>query len=120
MAGPMIRAPLNMVEFNAMAFIRSSLPTMSTKKDCRAGMSNAFTTPSSAASTKICHTLMTPVRVSVAKIRARIIDEIWVPITIRWRLNRSATMPPSGATRNTGIWLANPVVPSNNAEPVRR
>ena len=50
----------------------------------------------------MCHTRMTPVRVSVAKTKARIMDEIWVPITIRWRLNRSATMPPSGATRNTG------------------
>ena len=30
---------------------------MSTKKDCRPGMSKAFTTPSSAASTKICQTV---------------------------------------------------------------
>ncbi len=58
MAGPMMRAPLNMEEFSAMAFIRSSLPTMSTRKDCRAGISNAFTTPSNAASTKMCQTRM--------------------------------------------------------------
>ena len=31
--------------------------TMSTRNDCRPGISNAFTTPSSAASTKTCHTL---------------------------------------------------------------
>ena len=59
MAGPMMRAPLNMDEFSAMAFIRSSLPTMSTRKACRAGMSKAFTTPSKAASTKMCHTCTT-------------------------------------------------------------
>jgi hypothetical protein len=31
-AGPIILAPLNMDEFKAMAFIKSSLPTMSTRK----------------------------------------------------------------------------------------
>ena len=38
-------------------------------------------------------------------------DAIWVPITIRRRSYRSATIPPIGATRNTGIWLANPTDP---------
>ena len=51
-----MRAPLNIDEFSAIAFIRSSLPTMSTMNACRAGMSNAFTTPSNAASTKMCQT----------------------------------------------------------------
>ena len=115
-----MRAPLNIDEFSAMAFIRSSLPTISTRNDCRAGISKAFTTPRSEASTKMCHTCTTPVRVSVAKIAARIIDEIWVAITRRWRLNRSATIPPSGATRNTGNWLANPAVPNNRGDPVMR
>ena len=41
-----------------MAFIKSSLPTMSTRNDWRPGMSNAFTTPSSAASTKISRTVI--------------------------------------------------------------
>ena len=36
MAGPITRAPLNIEEFSAIAFIRSSLPTMSTRNDCRA------------------------------------------------------------------------------------
>ena len=33
---------------------------------------------------------------------------------------QSATIPPTGATRNTGIWLAKPAAPSNSADPVRR
>ncbi len=34
------------------------------------------------------------------------------------RLLRSATIPPIGATRKTGIWLENPTAPSSNPEPV--
>ena len=67
MAGPMTRAPLNIEEFSAMAFIRSSLPTMSTRKDWRPGMSKAFTTPSRAASTKMCQTWTRPVSVSAGQ-----------------------------------------------------
>ena len=33
---------------------------------------------------------------------------------------RSATVPPTGATRNTGNWLANPTDPNSNGEPVIR
>ena len=43
-----------------------------------------------------------------------------VPITMRWRRRRSAAVPPSGASRKTGIWLANPTVPRSKAEPVSR
>src|SRR6266576_1861367 len=49
---------------------------------------------------------------------ARIIDATCVAMTIRWRLTRSATMPPMGANRNTGIWLANPTAPSRSDDPV--
>jgi len=38
----------------------------------------------------------------------------------RCRLYRSATMPPNGAVRKTGIWLANPTEPSNSEDPVSR
>ena len=34
------------------------------------------------------------------------------------RLMRSAVIPPIGATRNTGIWLAKPTDPSSKPEPV--
>ena len=119
-AGPTMRAPLNMEEFSAIAFIRSSLPTMSTRNACRAGMSNAFTTPSSVASTRMCHTCTFPVSVNAARRNASTMEAVWVPITIRCRSWRSATVPPSGATRKTGIWLANPTVPRSSAEPVSR
>src|SRR5580693_599822 len=36
------------------------------------------------------------------------------------RLKRSAAIPPNGANRNTGTWLANPTDPSSRAEPVSR
>jgi hypothetical protein len=37
MAEPTTREPLNIEEFRAMAFVRSSLPAMSTRKACRQG-----------------------------------------------------------------------------------
>ena len=40
-AGPIIRAALNEVEFSATAFDRSASPTSSETKVCRAGESNA-------------------------------------------------------------------------------
>ena len=78
-AGPTMRAPLNIDEFSAMAFIRSSRPTISTMNACRAGISNALTTPSNAARTKISDwTAMaecprTSTRATIAK--------VWVAIT---------------------------------------
>ena len=51
---------------------------MSMRNACRAGMSNAFTTPSPAASTMICHTCTRPVSVSNARIAARIMDAVCV------------------------------------------
>src|SRR5438309_8705717 len=75
MAGPTIRAPLNIEEFSAIAFIKSSLPTMSTRNAWRAGMSNALTTPSRADSTKMCHTCTLSVSVSPARINARRSEE---------------------------------------------
>src|ERR1035438_9131972 len=120
MAGPMMRAPLNMEEFKAIAFSRSSLPTMSIRNAWRAGMSNAFTTPRPAAIAIICQTWMRPDSVSSASTVARTMEAICVPMTTRRRLLRSATMPPIGAMMNTGIWLAKPTVPSSNAEPVMR
>ena len=42
-AGPTTRAALKIEEFNAMAFIRSSFPTMSLRNACRMGTSKALT-----------------------------------------------------------------------------
>ncbi len=50
-AGPMSRAPLNMPEFSATAFIRSSLPTISTTNAWRVGCSKALASPSTSART---------------------------------------------------------------------
>ena len=56
MAGPIKRVALNADEFSAMALARSSFPTISTKKDWRAGMSKAVAVPINVAST-----MMTPI-----------------------------------------------------------
>ena len=48
-AGPTTRAPLNIDELSAIAFIRSPRPTISAMNAWRAGMSNALTIPTSAA-----------------------------------------------------------------------
>ena len=69
---------------------------MSTRNDWRPGISNAFTTPSSAASTKMCHTCTLCVSVSAASTNASSIDATWVAITTCLRLLRSATIPPDG------------------------
>ena len=45
MAGPMMRAELNVVELMATALASSSLPTISTTNDCRTGMSTALIRP---------------------------------------------------------------------------
>src|SRR6266404_5732404 len=87
-AGPTTRAPLNIEEFSAMAFIRSSLPTMSIRKDCRPGISKAFTTPSRPARMKMCHTWTCPLNVSQARIPARIMEavrETSCPLKKSWK-----------------------------------
>ena len=68
----------------------------------------------------MCQTCTRPLSVSDARMPARIMEAVWVAITRRWRLTRSAMIPPKGATRKTGIWLAKPTLPSNRAETVRR
>ena len=49
-AGPIILAPLKIIEFSEIALGRSSRPTISTTNACRPGMSNELTKPLSAAS----------------------------------------------------------------------
>ena len=51
---------------------------------------------------------------------ARIMAEVWVAMTVRWRLYRSAMRPPSGEIRKTGICPAKPTMPSSAEEPVSR
>jgi hypothetical protein len=61
---------------------------------------------------------MWPDMVSVARIDASSIALACVATTTRCRLVASATTPPIGASRKTGIWLANPTRPSSIVEPV--
>ena len=119
-AGPTIRAPLNIDELSAMALIRSFRPTRSTTNTCRAGMSNAFTVPSSAAIANRCHTATRPVSVSPASVPASSIAQVCVAMMIRRRSPRSATIPPTVARRKTGICAAKPVIPSSADDPVSR
>jgi hypothetical protein len=119
-AGPTTRAPLNIEELSAMALTRSSRPTISTTNDCRAGMSNALVTPSSAAITKRCQTSTTPVSVRAASAAASSIAVVCVKTMMRWRLCRSATAPPTDASRKTGICPEKLTKPSSTADPVRR
>src|SRR5579862_6695095 len=58
--------------------------------------------------------------VSAASAKASSMDRAWVAMTMRWRLYRSATTPPMGDNRNTGIWLAKFTDPSSADEPVSR
>lgn len=51
MAGPTSRALLNWAEVSPTALTTCSRPTSSVTNDCRAGLSNAFVSPSTTAST---------------------------------------------------------------------
>jgi len=77
-AGPSTRVTLKAEEFRAMAFIRSSLPTISTKNDWRPGTSNAMTTPCSAARTTMWATVTTRAKTRPASKKARSMAAVWV------------------------------------------
>ena len=100
----------------AIAFSKSSRPTISIRNDCRAGTSNAFTTPSSVDSVIISQTRIIPVSVSVARTNASSMDDTCVAITTVRRGHRSATRPPSGDRRKIGIWFMKPSTPSSTEE----
>ena len=85
-AGPMARAALTIDELSAIALTRSSLPTISTTKDWRAGTSKALTMPRPAASAKTCQTCTRPENTSAASVSGRIIDAVCVTTRMRWRL----------------------------------
>ena len=57
-AGPTVRVKLNIIALKAIAWRKSSRPTMSTVKDCRVGTSIAVMMPSASASTMMIGTLM--------------------------------------------------------------
>src|SRR5712692_8853492 len=73
-AGPTTRAPLKIEEFNAIAFGKSSFPTICTKNACRIGTSNAFTIPTRNAMKMTSQSRIKCVSVSAASANARIIE----------------------------------------------
>ena len=92
-AGPKTRVALNIDEFNAIAFIRSSFPTISTRKDWRVGMSKALTIPRNAASAMTLSTVTLPVATRAASANACIMRSVCVMTTTRRLSLRSATTP---------------------------
>ncbi len=110
MAGPATRAPLNIEELSAIAFNKSSRPTISIRKDCRAGTSNAFTVPSSVARQIISHTRMRPPecpalqRVNASSIEATCVRDQ----PLAGAANGPPRVPARGDSRKMGIWLTKP------------
>src|SRR5216683_3114006 len=115
-AGPTALAPLKIEEFSAMAFGKSSFPTICTKKACRIGTSNALTMPTRNAITIKFHLPIKWAHVNPASTNARSMVIVCVTITPRCRSKRSPTYPPSEDRKSIGTWLANPNTPSKAAE----
>ena len=59
-SGPSMRATLNWIEFNAIALVRSCLPTSEGISDWYAGPPNACAVPVIKESSRMCHTSTTP------------------------------------------------------------
>ncbi len=78
MAGPIMRAALNEVEFRPTAFARSSSPTSSATKVCRAVESNALTHPKRNANRYTCHNRTRPESVKMLKPSASKPRMAWV------------------------------------------
>ncbi len=77
-AGPTAVAVLNIVEFRAMAFVRTGRSTISSTKDWRAGASKAFTTPRQKARTMMCQGATTRRKTSAERMKARSMLRVWV------------------------------------------
>ena len=101
-AGPKILAPLNIAEFKAIAFKRSSFPTISLIKACLVGASKAFTKPKHKAKNITCQTLTNPVKVRNAKIKAKIIAPVWVNMMNFRFFTRSANTPAGREKKRIG------------------
>ena len=76
--------------------------------------------PRQVARVKTCHTWTRPLSVSPASTSGKTIESVWVTRMMRWRLTRSATVPPIVANRKTGASVTNEVTPRSADDPVRR
>ena len=93
-AGPMMREQCTTTLFNATAFKTRSEPTISTTKDCRAGLSKAKTVPRTKTSASTIHGSTSPLRVRPKSVSAGTISDSCV-IVSSVRLDiRSASNPP--------------------------
>ena len=115
-----MRAAFTAEELRAIAFGRSSRPTMSTTKAWRVGMSNALTIPRAAAIAKTWAIVTCPDSVSAASVAASPAEAACVPTRSRRFSTRSASAPPNGARKNTGAWPTKPVRPRRIGESVSR
>ena len=118
--GPRIRARLNREEFKAMAFPRSSGPTISTTKACRAGTSSIWRAASPIANPHTCQAWMWPLQVSQASRKACSIIRDWVATISQRRGKRSARLPPNSARGTKGRAERPFITPRPTGEPVRR
>ena len=98
--GPMIRLPLTIDEFSAIAFGRSARSsTISTTNAWRAGVSNALMTPCTTCSSEDRpHGDHVPDSVSTASASDCSIDRTCVTTRMRWRSQRSTSTPANGAS----------------------
>jgi len=101
-AGPTMRAALKTAELRAIALATSSLPTISTTNDWRAGMSTVLTRPSRNASTKTCQTATAWKYTSPPRTSARTPAATCVPITVLRLGQMSAMIPPKRPRTSTG------------------
>ncbi len=113
--GPTIRAMLKSDEFSAMAFGRSSRPTISTTNACRVGMSSELVRPSNAARTSTCQICTWPLATSAqSRTACSIANDCVNKSTLRLG-RRSARTPPKRDRSITGKNCSAPTTPSNHA-----
>ena len=119
--GPTIRAPLNIDEFSAIAFIRSSRPTMLDEERLpRRDVERVDDAEQRGEREDV------PDADAAGERQRRQRQRRGPSTTSAWRRGSGAgrrgrrRCRRSGANRNTGIWPAKPTTPSSTAEPVRR
>lgn len=118
-AGPTILARLKMVELREMAFIKSSLPTSSTKNACLAGRSIVCITPNTAARTRISQYRTLPRYTNNASANACTIKTTWVKINILRFGNLSIYTPAKRENSRRGPNWNTPKSPKSSGDFVR-
>ncbi len=101
-AGPTVLATLNIVAFKAMAWRKSSRPTISIVKDCRTGTSTAVTMPPNK-DKAISHSMVIKsAKVKTARTPVCAMIRICVTVNTCLRFMRSAMAPPKGEMKKIG------------------